>query len=85
VVNSGSRGAATHKTYHGRTGVVWNVTNRAIGVEINKRVLGRFLRKRIHVRVEHLRPSRCRLDFIRRSQENQMLQTMKCAQKGKKK
>jgi hypothetical protein len=26
------------KWYHGKTGVVWNVTKRALGVEINKRV-----------------------------------------------
>lgn len=27
-----------HKYYHGKTGVVWNVTKRAVGVEINKQV-----------------------------------------------
>lgn len=27
-----------HKTYAGKTGIVWNVTKRAIGVEFNKRV-----------------------------------------------
>lgn len=27
-----------HKFYHGRTGRVWNVTKRAIGVEVNKQV-----------------------------------------------
>ena len=27
-----------HKVYHGRTGRVWNVTKRAIGVEVNKQV-----------------------------------------------
>lgn len=27
-----------HKVYHGRTGVVWNVTKRAVGVEVNKQV-----------------------------------------------
>ncbi len=27
-----------HKWYQGKTGVVWNVTKRAIGVEVNKRV-----------------------------------------------
>merc|ERR1711964_652482 len=70
VVNSGARGAIPHKTYHGRTGVVWNVTGRALGVEINKQILGRILRKRIHVRIEHLRPSKCRLDFINRVKEN---------------
>ena len=27
-----------HKWYHGRTGVVWNVSKRAIGVEVYKKV-----------------------------------------------
>ena len=27
-----------HKVYHGRTGVVWNVTKRSVGVEVNKQV-----------------------------------------------
>ena len=26
------------KFYHGRTGVIWNVTTRALGVELNKTV-----------------------------------------------
>ena len=26
------------KFYHGRTGVIWNVTKRALGVELNKTV-----------------------------------------------
>eukprot|EP01120_Amphizonella_sp_Union-15-10_P005930 TRINITY_DN182_c0_g1_i1.p1 TRINITY_DN182_c0_g1~~TRINITY_DN182_c0_g1_i1.p1 ORF type:complete len:164 (-),score=24.04 TRINITY_DN182_c0_g1_i1:148-639(-) len=59
-----------HKYYHGKTGVVWNVTKRAIGVEINKRVRTRILRKRIHVRVEHLKISKCCEDHKRRVQEN---------------
>jgi hypothetical protein len=32
-----------HKVYHGRTGVVWNVTKRALGVEVNKQVRMGFL------------------------------------------
>ena len=27
-----------HKVYHGRTGVVWNITKRSVGVEVNKQV-----------------------------------------------
>ncbi|KAL1569337.1 Large ribosomal subunit protein eL21x/eL21w, variant 2 [Salvia divinorum] len=42
-----------HKFYHGRTGRVWNVTKRAVGVELNKQVGNRIMRKRIHVRIEH--------------------------------
>lgn len=53
-----------HKFYHGRTGVVWSVTRRAIGVVINKQVNGRIIPKRIHVRIEHVRKSHCRDDYI---------------------
>jgi large subunit ribosomal protein L21e len=48
-----------HRYYHGKTGLVFNVNPRAIGVEVKKRVGGRIMKKRIHVRVEHLRPSQC--------------------------
>lgn len=59
------------KFYQGKTGVVWNVTKRAIGVEINKQVGNRIVKKRLHVRVEHVQKSRCREDFLRRVRENE--------------
>ena len=31
---------------------------------------GRIIPKRIHVRVEHVRPSRCKEEFLKRSKEN---------------
>lgn len=37
-VNGAVQKGMPHKFYHGRTGRVWNVTKRAIGVEINKQV-----------------------------------------------
>ena len=37
-VNGAIHKGMPHKFYHGRTGVVWNVTKRAIGVEMNKQV-----------------------------------------------
>ena len=52
-----------YKYYHGRTGRVFTVTPRAVGVEVNKRVNGRVLAKRIYVRIEHVRPSRCQEAF----------------------
>ncbi len=33
-------------------------------------VNGRIINKRIHVRIEHVRPSRCREEFLRRCKEN---------------
>lgn len=60
-----------HKSYHGRTGVIYNVTQHAVGVIVNKRVKGRILAKRINVRVEHVKHSRCRQDFLDRVAENE--------------
>ena len=59
-----------HKYYHGRTGRVWNITPRAVGVEVNKRVKQRIIRKRIHVRIEHVRKSKCQDDFLQRAKAN---------------
>jgi large subunit ribosomal protein L21e len=71
VANSYQQKGMPHKFYHGRTGVVYNVTRRALGVEVNKQVRNRVLRKRINVRVEHVRPSKCRLDFLARVKKNE--------------
>ncbi|RLN16827.1 hypothetical protein C2845_PM02G12280 [Panicum miliaceum] len=99
-VNGAVHKGMPHKFYHGRTGRVWNVTKRAIGVEINKQewtairfsfegctqilliksamyglvvVNGRIIRKRIHVRVEHVQPSRCTEEFRLRKAKNDQL------------
>lgn len=37
-VNGAIHKGMPHKHYHGRTGRVWDVTKRALGVEINKQV-----------------------------------------------
>ena len=55
-----------HKYYHGKTGKVWNITPRAVGVEVNKKIGNRLITKRIHVRIEHVKKSRCMEDFINR-------------------
>merc|ERR1712130_442743 len=56
--------------YHGRTGKVFHVVNRAVGVLINKQVRHRIMTKRIYVRTEHLVKSKCRANFIKRVKEN---------------
>ena len=58
------------KVYHGKTGVVYNVTKSAVGVIIYKKVWGRYIEKRVNIRVEHVQPSRSREDFLRRVKEN---------------
>eukprot|EP00911_Craspedida_sp_UC1_P001419 UC1_evm2s1068 len=59
-----------HKVYHGKTGIVYNVTPHALGVVVNKRIKNRILAKKINIRVEHLKHSKCRTDFLRRVDEN---------------
>ena len=62
-----------HKVYHGRTGVIWNITKRAVGVEMNKQVGSRIIKKRLHVRIEHVVPSRCKEEFLARRKANDEL------------
>ena len=59
--------------YHGKTGVVFNVTKTAVGVEVTKVVGNRQLRKRLHVRIEHVRKSRCNEHFLKRVKENDVI------------
>lgn len=70
IPSSNPQQGMPHKVYHGRTGVVWNVTKRSLGVEVNKQVGGRIIKKRIHVRVEHVVPSRCKEEFLARRVAN---------------
>ena len=58
------------KFYHGKTGRVYNVTKRALGVEVNKRVGNRIQVKRIQVRIEHVRKSSSREAFKERVKAN---------------
>nr|AIU94833.1 60S ribosomal protein [Phragmatopoma lapidosa]AIU94838.1 60S ribosomal protein [Phragmatopoma lapidosa] len=58
------------KAYHGRTGRIYNVTQHAVGVIVNKRVNGKILAKRVNLRIEHIKHSNCRLDFLKRVKEN---------------
>merc|ERR1712004_654922 len=57
VVDASIQKGMPYGFYHGRTGVVFNVNRNAIGVEVTKVVGNRQLRKRLHVRLEHLRKS----------------------------
>lgn len=59
-----------HKVYHGKTGVVYNVTKSAVGVIIYKRVKHRYIEKRVNIRIEHIAQSRSREGFLRRVKEN---------------
>ncbi|KAL2172574.1 hypothetical protein VTG60DRAFT_4693 [Thermothelomyces hinnuleus] len=69
-VNGAVQKGMAHKVYHGKTGVVYNVTKSAVGIIIYKKVKHRYIEKRINVRIEHIQPSRSREDFLRRVKEN---------------
>uniref|UniRef100_A0A3Q3RCG8 Large ribosomal subunit protein eL21 n=1 Tax=Monopterus albus TaxID=43700 RepID=A0A3Q3RCG8_MONAL len=60
-----------HKCYHGKTGRVYNVTQHAVGIIVNKQVKGKILAKRINVRIEHVKHSKSRDSFLKRVRENE--------------
>uniref|UniRef100_V5HSL4 Large ribosomal subunit protein eL21 n=1 Tax=Ixodes ricinus TaxID=34613 RepID=V5HSL4_IXORI len=62
-----------HKFYHGKTGRVFNVTPHGVGVIVNKRVRHRIIAKRINLRIEHVKHSKCRQDFLERAKKNREL------------
>ncbi|KYR02369.1 S60 ribosomal protein L21 [Tieghemostelium lacteum] len=68
--NGNIHGGMPHKFYHGRTGRVWNVTPRSVGVVINKRVGPRIIAKKIHVRIEHVKPSNSMAANKKRIEDN---------------
>jgi large subunit ribosomal protein L21e len=59
-----------HKYYHGKTGIVYNVTRTSVGVIVNKVVGHRYLEKRVNLRVEHVKHSKCRQEFLDRVKSN---------------
>eukprot|EP00929_Paragymnodinium_shiwhaense_P038594 TRINITY_DN2037_c0_g1_i1.p2 TRINITY_DN2037_c0_g1~~TRINITY_DN2037_c0_g1_i1.p2 ORF type:complete len:166 (-),score=56.64 TRINITY_DN2037_c0_g1_i1:50-547(-) len=70
VVDASIQKGMPYSFYHGRTGVVFNVNRNAIGVEVKKVVGNRQILKRMHVRAEHLRKSRCNESFLERVKSN---------------
>ncbi|KAL9055868.1 MAG: hypothetical protein Q9162_003294 [Coniocarpon cinnabarinum] len=70
VVNGAVQKGMPYKIYHGKTGVVYNVTKSSLGVILYKRVGNRYMEKRVSVRIEHVRPSGSRDDFLKRVKEN---------------
>ncbi|KAL8276845.1 hypothetical protein RQP46_010776 [Phenoliferia psychrophenolica] len=68
--NAAQQKGMPHKYYHGRTGIVYNVTARAVGVIVYKVVGNRYMEKRVNLRVEHVKHSKCRDDFLERVKAN---------------
>lgn len=73
-----------YKIYQGKTGRVFNVNPNAIGVLINKQVRNRIEQKRVHVRVEHIRKSKCREEFKARVRQAELEKRNKAPKKDRK-
>jgi large subunit ribosomal protein L21e len=58
------------KCYHGKTGRVYNVTQHAMSIIVNKQVKGKILAKRINVLIERIKHSKSRDSFLKRVKEN---------------
>uniref|UniRef100_A0A7S3J180 60S ribosomal protein L21 n=2 Tax=Euplotes harpa TaxID=151035 RepID=A0A7S3J180_9SPIT len=71
-----------YKVYHGKTGRIFSVCPRGIGVEINKRVRHRIMKKRLYIRHEHIRKSNCREAFLRRLKED-LIKKQEAKKEGK--
>ncbi|KAF8640495.1 hypothetical protein AX17_000157 [Amanita inopinata Kibby_2008] len=68
--NAAQQKGMPHKYYHGRTGIIYNVTPSAVGVIVHKVVGNRFIEKRVNVRTEHIKHSKCRQEFLDRVKSN---------------
>merc|ERR1712194_224701 len=75
VVDGSIHKGMPYSFYHGKTGIVFNVNRNALGVEMTKIVGNRQLKKRIHVRIEHIKKSRCNESFLKRVKENDQKKT----------
>ena len=82
IVDGSKHLGMPHKFYFGKTGKVFDIGKRAVGVIVNKRVRNHILPKRLHIRIDHLRKSRCRDSFVKRVKSNDAAKT--AANKAKK-
>lgn len=82
-INSAVLKGMPHKFYQGRTGRVFNVSRTSVGVEVSKTIGNRVIMKRFHVRIEHVKKSRCQEDFHARVIANQEARAMAAKYKTK--
>lgn len=75
IVDGAIHRGMPHHFYHGRTGRIFNVAPRSIGVTILKQVRNRREEKRLNVRIEHIRKSDCRTKFLDVVRKNDALRT----------
>lgn len=61
-----------HKYYHGQTGRVYDVNNRAVSIIVYRKVGHKYIERHINARVEHLSHSRCNEDTKKRFNEHRI-------------
>ena len=66
MVDGSEHKGMPYKLYHGRTGKVFNINPRSIGVIVYRLVNGCKVEKRIHVKLAHVRPSNVRIALAKR-------------------
>ncbi|XP_059964406.1 large ribosomal subunit protein eL21-like [Mesoplodon densirostris] len=59
-----------HKCYHGKTRRVYNFTQHAVGIIVNKQIKGKILAKRINEHIAHIKHSKSQDSFLKRVKEN---------------
>ncbi|XP_059121040.1 large ribosomal subunit protein eL21-like [Peromyscus eremicus] len=59
-----------YKCHHGKIRRVYNTTQHAVGIIVNKQVKGKILAKRINVRTEYIKHSKSRDSFLKQVKEN---------------
>lgn len=84
VVDGAVHKGMPYKNYQGKTGRVFNINPNSIGVLVNKQVRNRIEKKRIHVRVEHIRKSKCVEEFKRRVRQAEQEKRDKAPKKDRK-
>lgn len=58
-----------HKYYHGKTGRIFNINNRSVGIILYRCVGHKFIERHVNARVEHLTLSRSNEDMKKRYAE----------------
>merc|ERR1739838_228417 len=56
-----------HRIYHGKVARIFDVRNRAVGIEVALRSREKQIRKRLYVRMEHCVPWKGREEYLQRS------------------
>mmetsp|Transcript_9160 Transcript_9160/g.10174 ORF Transcript_9160/g.10174 Transcript_9160/m.10174 type:complete len:172 (-) Transcript_9160:55-570(-) len=73
VTNPAQQKGMPHRHYHGKTGRIFAVSPRAVGVELYKRIDNYLKMKKVWVRIEHVRPSKCLQDYHARREAAKIL------------